>query len=443
METYPVRVTARLDEPLSRGLWIVKPILALPHYFLLAFLWMAFVVLTAVAFFAILFTGRYPRSIFAFNLGVLRWSWRVTYYSFGALGTDRYPPFSLQAEPGYPATLDIAFPEQLSRGLVLVKWWLLAIPHYVIVALFTSGSLVSWDNGVARTIDLGGVIGILVIIAAITLLFTGRYPRGLFDLVTGMNRWALRVAAYAALMTDAYPPFRLDQGGEDRPGEFAPVPHDGHDGHVRHTGSSIAALSIGAVLVLGALATAVGGAGLALARGDDGYVSSPVRTVTTSGYALTSEEFVVDRPGSAFLRDLVGTVRVRAVAVDQPLFVGIARQRDLDEYLRGVAHDRLPSRGVLPGGPPPTPPGVQQIWAAQSDGTLTWTVQPGDWAFVIMNEDGGAGVDASVAVAATLPSLRALTAGTLAAAAVLLLLGAGLIVAGLRLVTVEHPVSAP
>src|ERR1035438_9000649 len=129
-QSYPVQVQARLDEPLSRWLWLVKWLLAIPHYIVLFFLWIAFAAVTVIAFFAILFTGRYPRPLFGFNLGVLRWSWRCVCDAYSALGTDRYPPFSLAEERYYPATLDVAYPQRLSRGLVLVKWWPLAIPAH-------------------------------------------------------------------------------------------------------------------------------------------------------------------------------------------------------------------------------------------------------------------------------------------------------------------------
>ena len=235
LSPHPVRIEGRLDSELSRWLWLVKWLLAIPHFIVLVFLWIGFVLLTIVAFFAILFTGRYPRSIFEFNLGVLRWTWRVAFYTYGALGTDRYPPFTLGLVADYPATLEVEYPAQLSRGLVLIKWWLLAIPHYLVLGILIGGGWSgwngnsNWDHGGdwgGRRWGGPGLIDLLVLFAAIALLFTTRYPRGIFDFVLGLNRWVARVVAYVVLMTDRYPPFRVDQGPEDprdtaAPGETA------------------------------------------------------------------------------------------------------------------------------------------------------------------------------------------------------------------------------
>jgi hypothetical protein len=223
---YPVRLDARLDPSLSRWRWLVKWFLVIPHLLVLFLLWLAFVPLTVVAGVAILATGRYPRAIFEFNVGVIRWTWRVGYYAFHVLGTDRYPPFRLDPDPGYPADLAVDYPARLSRGLVLVKWWLLAVPHYLVVALFLGG-FVSWRERLGGSGELVagvGLIGILVLVAMVVLLFTGRYPQPLFDFVMGMNRWCYRVMAYAALMRDEYPPFRFDAGGPDPGTRPAPAP---------------------------------------------------------------------------------------------------------------------------------------------------------------------------------------------------------------------------
>ena len=220
---YPARLDGHLDPSLSRWRWIIKPFLIVPHLVVLAFLWLAVIPLTMFAGFAILFTGRFPEPIFNYTVGVMRWTWRVGFYSFSALATDRYPPFSLEPDDSYPASFDVDYPQRLSRGLVLVKWWLLAIPHLIIVAVFmgggwgfTSGHLNDWTFA-----SRGGVIDLLVFAAAVILIITGRYPQALFDFVMGMNRWSFRVLTYVLLLRDEYPPFSFDAGGTD-PGSTDP-----------------------------------------------------------------------------------------------------------------------------------------------------------------------------------------------------------------------------
>jgi hypothetical protein len=127
-------------------------------------------------------------------------------------------------EPDYPATFSVDHPERLSRGLVLIKWWLLAIPQYFVLAILGGGlALGLGDDSRWVGYPFGGFIGLLVLFAAISLLFVRQYPRGIFDLVMGLNRWVYRVITYVALMRDDYPPFRLDQGGSE-PEPQAPPP---------------------------------------------------------------------------------------------------------------------------------------------------------------------------------------------------------------------------
>jgi hypothetical protein len=215
---YPVHVEGRLDPGLSRWLWLVKWILAIPHYIVLFFLLVAYLAVTVIAFFAILITGRYPRGLFDFNVGVLRWAWRVGFYTFDANGTDRYPPFTL-GRTDYPADFDVEYPARFSRGLVLVQWWLLALPQYLVIGFFNGG-----DLGFGASTDIGnnfnyagGLIFLFVLYASVALLFTNRYPGGLFDLIVGLNRWTLRVIAYGTLLTQSYPPFRFDGGPTEPP----------------------------------------------------------------------------------------------------------------------------------------------------------------------------------------------------------------------------------
>jgi len=138
------------------------------------------------------------------------------FYAFAPIGTDVYPPFSLDRDDSYPADLDVDYPSTLSRGLVLVKWWLLIIPQAIVVALLSGG----W--GPAHF----SLVSVLALAGVITRLINGRYPGDLFRLIVGMQRWCYRVMAYGLLLTDVYPPFRLDQGEWDpTPAPYAvPVP---------------------------------------------------------------------------------------------------------------------------------------------------------------------------------------------------------------------------
>ena len=413
---------------------------------MLFFLWAAFVVMSIVAFFAILFTGRYPRGIFDFNVGVLRWTWRVVFYSYGALGTDRYPPFTLDDVADYPARLEVDYPERLSRGLVLVKWWLLAIPQYIVVAILLGGTTgFLWEEGLLGP----GLIAVLVLIAGVALLFTTRYPRGIFGFVLGLDRWVLRVAAYAGLMTDRYPPFRLDQGAtelapEPRLFEPAAVPEAAVAEPARArkwTAGRIVAIIAGSILALislGLLAGGVTGMVYDLTQRDsDGFLMSPSEQFDTASYALVSETLDVNADVPQWVIDkLIGTVRIESES-EQSVFIGIAAESDADSYVGDVRRAVVtdiddPDYSPRPGGPPASPPTEQTFWVASTSGAgdqvLDWDVEDGDWVIVVMNPDGSAGVTADLRIGAEVDPLIWIALGVLRRADVLLGLGAAALI---------------
>ena len=453
--SYPIRVTGQLDQPLSRWLWLVKWLLVIPHVVVLVFLWAAFVACTIVVFFAIVVTGRYPQPLFHFNVGVLRWTWRVGFYSYSALGTDRYPPFTLADVPDYPARLDVTYPERLSRGLVLVKWWLLAIPQYIVIGVFLGGGIYlsrqvqDTDRDWVWT-GSTGLINILVLIAAIVLLFTGSYPRTIFDLVLGLNRWVWRVVAYATLMTDRYPPFRLDMGGEDLPTPAAPHPHATPAaaaaaqpppvaGGGGMSAGRLVSIIVGAVASLVALGLIAGGGVLLWAdqtqRDSDGFLLSPRDRVSTGTYAITVEDVDFTRDGPDWFYDAVfDTVRVRVSSPgDRPLFVGIGREADVDAYLAGVPHEEYNAGGTSnrlrerQGDQSPEQPSEEDFWVVSDESsttaTVTWKVEEGHWAGVVMNTDAEQGVVADVRFGARLRWLGGAAVAILLSGVVLLVLG--------------------
>lgn len=185
--TYPLVFDVEYPEKLSRWLIFVKWLLAVPHWIILYALMAVAEVITVIAWFAILFTGRYPKGMFVFVVGIYRWYYNLIAYA--ALLRDDYPPFSLSAGQ-YPLTFDVEYPERLSRLLIFFKW-LLIIPHLIVLVL------------------LGIVYWITLVIAWFAILFTGRYPKGLFNYGVGLLRWGARINAYYMLMRDDYPPFSM------------------------------------------------------------------------------------------------------------------------------------------------------------------------------------------------------------------------------------------
>jgi hypothetical protein len=186
---YPLRFDVEYPEKLSHWKVLLKWLFAIPQLIVVYLLQIVLGVMVFIAFFAILFTKRWPQGMWDFAVQIERWSANVVVYGY-LLMRDEYPPFN--GEPGqYPVIYELDQPEELSRWLIFVKW-LLVIPHLIVLAFVWLAAIV------------------VVFIAFFAILFTGRWPRGMFDFVVGAMRWTLRVNAYAQwLQTDRYPPFSL------------------------------------------------------------------------------------------------------------------------------------------------------------------------------------------------------------------------------------------
>jgi Domain of unknown function (DUF4389) len=370
----------------------------------------------------------------------------------------------------YPARLEVDYPDHQRRGLPLVGWWLAGIPQYLIAGIFVGGGVVGWTTDTRPWGRFSGfsVIGLVVLVALIVLLFRGVYPRQIFDFVLGLNRWALRVLAYAALMTPEYPPFRLD-AGEQEPGgpltvpSTAPQPDEVYpleaDRQAVRAGRSWSAGRVIAV-VTGSLAcllaaAAIGAGAVALIfdqtqRDAAGYLMTDSEPYSTPGYALVSDTYTAGTAADLSVgRDILGTVRIRTSS-DRRTFVGIARASAVNAYLAGVArseatHFGHPSSDFTPraGGPPSTPPAVQRFWVASTSGSgsqmLTWKPAGGSWRIVVMNATASRGVQTQLSIGAQFPHLLTISLVALGIGLVLLMVGGGGLYLALRRPGPEPP----
>lgn len=162
----------------------------LPHGFALFFLQIWSAILTFIAFISIIFTGRYPQSMFEFQTNLMRWSFRVQARMYNL--ADGYPPFSFESDADSPQ-LEFDYPENLSRSGAVIKlffgWLYCGIPHAIALSIRSFISM------------------FLNFIAFWVILFTGEYPKSFFEFNLGTLRWGLKVNAYLSFLTDHYPEF--------------------------------------------------------------------------------------------------------------------------------------------------------------------------------------------------------------------------------------------
>jgi hypothetical protein len=183
---YPVRIEIDYPSELNRWLPLVKWLLAIPHFVVLIFVGIGAFFVAIFGFFAVLFTGRWPRGAFDYMVGTFRWGYRVAAYVH--LMVDAYPPFSMADDPNYPVRVAVEYPERIDNWRPLVQW-LLALPY-----LFVAGILY-W------------LTGLMTIAAFFTVLFTKRIPQGVWEIMVPGLSWQLRGNAYAYFVVGRYPPW--------------------------------------------------------------------------------------------------------------------------------------------------------------------------------------------------------------------------------------------
>lgn len=198
-----MKLTVQHQESYSRGELLLRTFfgwlyIMIPHGFVLLFVALWSAILQFVAFWIILFTGRYPQSMFEFQAGLMKWSLRVSARMYNI--SDGYPAFGIKSTDEH-TDISIPYPEKVDRGLVLLRLFFgifyVYLPHGFIL-MFRA-----W------------FVGILIFVAWWVVLFTGKYPDFAFDWVTGQLRWQFRLNFYMMYMTDTYPPFT----GDELPGE--------------------------------------------------------------------------------------------------------------------------------------------------------------------------------------------------------------------------------
>ena len=199
-EFYPIDVWVERSQAQSRLTnfpiigSLIRGVLLIPHFFVLYFLQILANLVLFIATFGILFTGKYPRGLFDFYVGYMRWSNRMNGYFLHLY--DRYPPFSTDDDADYALRLGVQYPEKLSRLLnfpifgLLIKAFL-SIPHLFVLAALYVAALAC------------------IFISTFAILFTGSFPAGMHSFVVRVLRWGVRVNAYIAALTDRYPPFSL------------------------------------------------------------------------------------------------------------------------------------------------------------------------------------------------------------------------------------------